>query len=146
MLFKCVEGASACAAQVHKATPSYDHFVNTKKLNTSLVRKQLLQWPSRELLNKRLVAVFDMLAASATYRNEWNLHPALEEDPMYMDEITICRSHFASGKKAVVVIVAASTLLEKSGEEQRAQADLLLTKKKDLLPDLIVRELEKLKS
>ena len=142
-MLRMAESLSRLADEAQAATPRYDHIVSHGRFHPGLAKKQLLQWPSRDALNEKTLALFNSISDVSRVHTTWALQPALLDDPELQDTMGPSAAVFDAAKSAITLIAALNVLFELSGKEKMTQAAALLEKKKDALPRSVVVELQK---
>ena len=142
-LFLCriCEDLAALTQEVAKVSPRTDHIVTTDKVNETLAKRHLLGWQGRSTLNSKTVALFGSLQCVARIHTEWNLLPALIEDPDFCETIDAAKVVFTTARTTITYIAALNVLLELKGKEQAEEASNLLMTKADQLPEILVQKL-----
>ena len=142
-----VEDVLELSAQTEKATPRYEHFANDKIFNRPLCKKNLLGWPSRDLLNTLSVRLFNAMSELSRLYTEWKFEPKLiNHSAEWSESIATISSVYASARAAVSTIAAVNVILELKDPEKHDQADFILKSKRKDLPITIAQELDKITS
>ena len=87
--------------------------------------------------------LYQALADLARLQTEWLVRPTLSEDSATAGVAANVDAIFDPAKKAVAIIAACSAVLEITGPEAATSAEVLLDKKRDSLPAVLVEELDK---
>jgi hypothetical protein len=143
---------AGCASEVQKLTPKYDHIVTKDKVNVAMVRKFLLNSPTRQQLVDKAVALHKLITLSVRFRTQWSLPETAAAEHVAgggakeEGEVSELDCHIATlkaAKAAVTVTGACSIAYELKGKEQKIEKDKFLAKDR---PELAASLMAALKS
>ncbi len=130
------------ADEVGKVTPKYDHVVTAETVHLTLVKKHLLGWPSRDILNAKTILLHQALAALRQRHAAWQLSPAFAADSAWKDDVGNIDVIFTSAKASIATIAAVNLLFMAKGTEQVEQITGFLLRNKDSLAKSLVAALD----
>ena len=137
-----VQSVVTLADEVSKVTPKYDHVATSDKVHTTLAKRHLLGWPSKEALNAKTILLHQALAGLRGRHAEWQLSPALVVDPAWKEELESVDVIFDSAKMAIATMAAVNILINLKGPAQVDQASQFLTKNRDQVPKSLATALD----
>jgi hypothetical protein len=129
------------ANHLEQRIPKTDHICNDKIFVKTLVKKALLTNTAlNKILSSETIKLFHALSQLGVLHKRFGLEDP-SKHPVYCDIINHAQACFDNAKYTVSIIAAATVIIILKGPQQKAEASVLLEKKKDSLPKAIVVEL-----
>ena len=124
--------------------PSYESLFREPAFNLLLAAESLVEWPSREQLNKGCNGLFNKLHEVSRTWTKWGGSPGVLLDPEWKSDLKASHDILENARKALRTIAGVNCLHNLTGQT-RLEAAKKILQKKDMLPKYLAAALEKLR-